>query len=75
LFDTWEKDCIAKAVEMQCYSLHMNQKKLTARRVKEMKAAGLHVYAYTVNNPGQAKKLEAFGVDAIFSDYPDLLSS
>lgn len=74
LFDTWDKTWHKKAVEMQCYSLHINKRKLNASRVKAMKEAGFQVFAYTVNNKRQAKKLQALGVDAIFSDYPDLLS-
>lgn len=73
LFDTWREDCLEYAHLLQCYSLHCNRKALTAQRVKTIKDAGFKVCAYTVNSKRQALKLLGWGVDAVFSDYPDLL--
>lgn len=74
LLHEWDKDWLKKAQELQCYSVHYNRRVLTAARVKEIKEQGYVLLAYTVNSKRQAKKLLNWGVDAVFSDYPDLLS-
>lgn len=74
LLDEWDKDWLTKAKELQCYSVHFNKRALNAERVKQVKEQGYAVLAYTVNRRRQAKKLFDWGVDAVFSDYPDLLS-
>ena len=33
----------------------------------------LNVYVYTVNSPAHMRKLIEFGVDAVFTDYPELM--
>jgi glycerophosphoryl diester phosphodiesterase len=73
LIHVWEEDWLDKAKQLGCISIHFNRKILTADRVKAVKDAGYLVYAYTVNRKRQAKKLFTWGVDAVFSDYPDLL--
>lgn len=74
LLDSWDDNWQKKAAELQCYSIHLNKRILTAKRVQAIKAAGYQLYAYTVNRRRQARKLLDWGVDAVFSDYPDLLS-
>lgn len=73
LFHEWDDQWFEKARQLGCYSIHFNHKILTAERVKAVKDAGYQVYAYTVNWRFRAKKLMRWGVDAVFSDYPDLL--
>lgn len=73
LFDKWDKDWHNKAKELQCYSVHFNKHALTAKRVKQIKDEGFFLFVYTVNRKSQAKRLLSWGVDAVFSDYPDLL--
>lgn len=73
LLHEWDEDWLEKAKQLGCYSLHFNRKILTADRVKEVKDQGYKVCAYTVNRKRVANKLLGWGVDAIFSDYPDLL--
>lgn len=74
LLDEWDKDWLQKAKDLQCYSVHFNKRALTAARVKEVKKEGYGLLVYTVNRRRLAKKLFEWGVDAVFSDYPDLLS-
>ncbi|KTC81489.1 glycerophosphodiester phosphodiesterase [Legionella brunensis] len=74
LLDEWDKDWLQKAQELQCYSVHYSKRALTAARVQEVKAQGYALLVYTVNRKRLAKKLFDWGVDAVFSDYPDLLS-
>lgn len=74
LLDQWDNDWLAKAKQLECYSIHFNCDVLTAERVKEVKEQGYVVCSYTVNRKRQANKLLSWGVDAVFSDYPDLLT-
>lgn len=73
LLHEWDEHWLQKAKQLECYSVHFNQKILTAERVKSVKEQGYVVCAYTVNRKRLANKLFSWGVDAIFSDYPDLL--
>jgi glycerophosphoryl diester phosphodiesterase len=74
LLHEWDKDWLKKAQQLDCFSVHFNRRILTANRVKEVKEQGYVVCAYTVNRKRLANKLFGWGVDAIFSDYPDLLT-
>ncbi|KTD23546.1 glycerophosphoryl diester phosphodiesterase [Legionella lansingensis] len=73
LLDKWDEDWLQKAKELQCYSVHYNKRAITAARVKDIKEQGYALFVYTVNRKRQAKKFFEWGVDAVFSDYPDLL--
>jgi len=73
LFHEWDEKWLQKAKQLECYSIHFNRKILTEERVKAVKDQGYVVCAYTVNRKRQANKLFNWGVDAVFSDYPDLL--
>ncbi|KTD57410.1 glycerophosphodiester phosphodiesterase [Legionella shakespearei] len=73
LLHEWDNNWLQKAKQLECYSVHFNRKILTAERVKEVKAQGYFVCSYTVNRKRLANKLLSWGVDAVFSDYPDLL--
>lgn len=71
LTDKWHKNWQHKLDEFNCVSLNINYKALTPARVALVKETGRLLLAYTVNNPKTAAKLFAWGVDAVFSDYPD----
>jgi glycerophosphoryl diester phosphodiesterase len=73
LLHEWDEQWLEKAKQLGCYSIHFNRKILTETRVKAVKAQGYVVCAYTVNRKRLANKLFQWGVDAVFSDYPDLL--
>jgi len=73
LLHEWDNKWLEKARQLDCYSIHFNRKILTMERVKAVKEQGYVVCAYTVNWRRHAKKLFGWGVDAIFSDYPDLM--
>jgi glycerophosphoryl diester phosphodiesterase len=74
LLDKWDEEWLKKAKELQCVSIHYNKRALTAARARAVKEQGYGLLVYTVNRKRQAKKLFEWGVDAIFSDYPDLLA-
>lgn len=75
LLDKWTDDWLIKAQKLACYSVHCNARILTAARVEAIQSAGFLVFAYTVNRKRLARKLFKWGVNAVFSDYPDLLGT
>ncbi|KTC66146.1 glycerophosphodiester phosphodiesterase, cytosolic (plasmid) [Legionella adelaidensis] len=74
LFDEWNENWLKLAKDLDCFSVHFNKNALNKKRVQAIKEQGYKLCAYTVNSRRQANKLFKWGVDAIFSDYPDLLS-
>lgn len=73
LLDKWQDNCLKLAQDLHCFSVHLSRRAATAARVSAIKNEGYKVYVYTVNSKRQAMKLFNMGVDAVFSDYPDLL--
>lgn len=69
----WPKNWQRKLSQLGCVSFHVKHKVLTSARVKSIKANGYKVLVFTVNRAELAQKLFNWGVDAVFSDYPDLL--
>lgn len=74
LLDKWDANWCKIAEELHCYSVHISLKSATKARIEEIKSKGYKVFVYTVNRKKRAVKLFNWGVDALFSDYPDLLS-
>ena len=64
-------DEVACAQALDCEGLHIPDKGLTAETVRALKAEGLSVRVYTVNGPARARDLWSWGVDAVFTDFPD----
>ena len=61
------------AREIQGSSLHLNQNGLNPSVIKTLKATELPLLAYTVNDPKRAVELFSWGVDAVFTDCPDII--
>ena len=53
--------------------LNLNERLVTSRHMEELKAAGIQVLAYTVNDLARARQLQSLGVRGIFTDRPDLM--
>ena len=73
LLSAWLDNGLKLATELQCFSVHLGARLVTKKRVAEIKKQGFAVAVYTVNSKRKALKLFEAGVDAVFSDYPDLL--
>ncbi|MCC5791580.1 MAG: glycerophosphodiester phosphodiesterase [Legionellaceae bacterium] len=73
LMHDWQQHWLAEAESLQVSSVHLNRKILTRERAQLIKSKGYQLAVYTVNRRRQAQKYFDWGVDAIFSDYPDLL--
>lgn len=75
LLDEWHDDWQNLTQRLACVSLHMNHDLLTAERVALIKAAGLRILVYTVNQPERAQTLLDWGVDCICTDRIDLIGA
>ena len=75
LLSKWQDNWLQLAEELQCFSVHLSLSEATRARVNEIKQNGYAVCIYTVKSKRNAAKLFKWGVDAIFSDYPDLLGA
>lgn len=73
LLDEWHDDWQALTARLDCVSIHLNHKLLDAKRTAQLKAAGLHILVYTVNQPARARELLSWGVDAICTDRIDII--
>lgn len=73
LLDKWDDNWPELTERLGCVSLHINHNELTAERVTALKAAGLRILVYTVNQPDRARLLLSWGVDCICTDRIDLI--
>lgn len=74
LFEAVPNDWQRIVHELQCVSLHADHKYLSQPLVADIRAAGLRVLAYTVNDPVRARDLAQWGVDMICTDRLDLIT-
>jgi glycerophosphoryl diester phosphodiesterase len=75
LIDRTFKNQWDKAAELGAWSINFNRKNVTKALVTEAHEQGLKVLAYTVNEPDDIDQMLRFGVDGLFSDYPDRVRS
>ena len=52
-------------------ALHAGGRDLTQARAEEIIAAGFALRVFTINDPDEARKLFDWGVESVFSDFPD----
>ncbi|MGG0301650.1 glycerophosphodiester phosphodiesterase [Bacillus albus] len=64
-----------KKYKTYCIGLGMNYKYMDSAYVKRIKKHGLEVHPFTVDNEKDMKKLLLWGVDGMFTNYPDRLHS
>jgi len=62
----------AQPRELDAYSVHMNQTRITSQIVQTCHAENRYVFVYTVNTPAEQQRLKQMSVDGIFTDAPDL---
>jgi glycerophosphoryl diester phosphodiesterase len=55
-------------------TIHANAKSLASSTIKALKAEGIQLLCYTVNDPVQARVLFDAGVDALCTDRLDLIA-
>jgi len=62
---------MALALELGAEAIVPGRRWIEPRVVEEAHVRGLAVWVWTVNEPGEMRRLLALGVDAIFSDWPE----
>ncbi|AOJ64258.1 glycerophosphoryl diester phosphodiesterase [Burkholderia ubonensis] len=74
LYEAVPDDWYAQVVDaLGCVSLHADHTRLDEPLVRAIKAAGLRILVYTVNDPERARELVRWGVDAVCTDRIDLI--
>ncbi|MHB1446019.1 MAG: glycerophosphodiester phosphodiesterase [Acidimicrobiales bacterium] len=63
-----QEKALARAVERGWSALHPHHRAVTAELVAAAHAQGLAVNTWTVNEPDEARRLAAIGVDAVITD-------
>lgn len=74
LLHEWHPDWKNICHSLNCISVHVNEEIMTEKAAHEIKSMGKILLCYTVNDQRRAKELYAWGVDAVFSDAPDIVS-
>jgi len=65
-------DGLRETVEaLDAWSVNLAVSAATPSRVATVHEWGTRCLVYTVNDPGQARQMREFGVDGVFTDYPD----
>ena len=67
------RDWRREAAALGCVSVHCNHRHLDRKAAAEVRQAGYRLLAYTVNDAMRGRQLFGWGVDAVFTDYPDRL--
>lgn len=68
LMHRWHSDWSMLTEELECYSIHLNHKLITPKRIAQIQAKTLFMLVYTVNDPAQAEHLLTLGINAICTD-------
>lgn len=68
-------DPVRLAQRYGCQMLVLNWTLCTPERVRRAQQRGLHVSAWTVNEPALMRRLAAAGVDSLITDFPGLASA
>jgi glycerophosphoryl diester phosphodiesterase len=63
------------AARRRLYAVHLERTQACARRVGALRARGVRVGVWTVNDPEEARRLRAMGVDWIITDAPETFRS
>jgi glycerophosphoryl diester phosphodiesterase len=71
LLENWRDDWAELTRRLECVAIHVWHRDLTAERIAALKAEGLRILAWTVNNPRRAEQLLRQGVDIICTDRID----
>lgn len=61
------------ALGMNYDAFHPHESNITERMMDDMKARGIAVNTWTVNDPARARELAAMGVSVIITDKPDVI--
>jgi glycerophosphoryl diester phosphodiesterase len=74
LLDKWDDNWLELAQKINCIALNLSYRCASKKRVAAILQHGYKVNVYTVNSKRLAVKLFNWGVSAVISDYPDLMT-
>ena len=69
------RDWRARAERLGCIAIHCKARRTSPAEIAAVRNAGLAIACYTVNDADEARRLFSLGVDAIFTDRPDLIQA
>jgi glycerophosphoryl diester phosphodiesterase len=75
VFASYDRSIVAQAKTGGVDGLDVHWTGVTRRFIRAVKAAGLRLYVWTVDDPAQALRLKAMGADGITTNRPNLLRS
>ena len=64
-------ETLAVGKELNAYSINANRASLDEEAVAAIRDAGFRVYVWTVNAPGDIRRVLDLGVDGLITNYPD----
>jgi glycerophosphoryl diester phosphodiesterase len=68
LLEKFSQAGLAQALGLQCQAIVCHYRSLSASAIEQAHHSGLRVLAYTVNHPGQVKRLQDAGIDGLITD-------
>ena len=74
LFDRVDHDTLPRAVALGCVALDAKHTLLSDDFITRVRNAGLHVVAWTVNDPVRAVELRSLGVATVITDAIDVIA-
>ncbi len=75
VFDKKSGDLFGLVDKLSAYSIHPSIKLTTPDLIEEAHKRGLKVFVWTANSPADIRRLIKMGVDGIFSNFPDRLTT
>jgi glycerophosphoryl diester phosphodiesterase len=75
LIDKMPRELAKFAEAMGAWSLHPSKRCVTPGLVADAHQRGLKVFVYTVNEPKEIAAMRRLGVDGVFSDFPERVTS
>lgn len=73
LDDEWPPNWQELAEYLEVATINLNGNKVTREQVEEVIDFGKPILAYTINDPQRFRTLQAWGVDGVFTDVPDVI--
>ena len=72
LWDDIPDNALETLQAIEGFSVHCNYQYLTQQQAAMLKQAGYEIYCYTPNDPKEVNDFEAWGVDMLITDVPDI---
>lgn len=71
--EDWPENWQELAKYLEATTVNINGNTCTREQVEAIMDEGYPILAYTINDPQRARELQSWGVDAVFTDVPDVI--